>query len=170
MKDFKTLIIAGIIVAVLILLALGMEWLKSERAAATVSPGVPYDLVTTFKGDASTSRAFTWYTGDPGTAGWLEAAEGGAAAFSTGTPLKIQADNTVIQTDLGQKGVHKAEIRGLAPGTLYAYRVGSGAEGEWSQVFEFRTAEADSSSVTFINVTDSQGVTLADFRLCGARP
>ncbi|MBW4083067.1 metallophosphoesterase family protein [Paenibacillus sp. S150] len=167
MKDFKTLVIAGIIVIVLILLALGVEWLKSDKAAVAVASGSPYDLVTTLKGDAATSRAFTWYTEAPGVDGWLEVVQGDAAAFSAGTPIKVQAASTVIQTDLGKRGVHKAEISGLLPGTLYAYRVGSGSEGEWSTVAEFSTAADDGGSVTFINVTDSQGVTAADFKLWG---
>ncbi|MHA6530034.1 purple acid phosphatase family protein [Paenibacillus sp. BAC0078] len=167
MKDLKILFIIGIIVIVLIVLALGVERLRPKQAEVAASSGMPYDLVTTFKGDTGTSRAFTWFTADPGAAGWLEVVKGGAAAFAGGIPLKAEAVNTVIQTDAGARGVHKAEISGLEPGTLYSYRVGSGAEGEWSDVAEFRTAEAGSGKVTLINVTDSQGVTSADFKLWG---
>ena len=167
MKDMRIFIIIGVIVAVLAVLALGVEWFKPERTAESAAPGAPYDLVTTFKGDAASTRAFTWYTGDPGADGWLEVVQGGAADFTEDGAVKVQAANTVIKTDAGNKGVHKAEITGLEPGTLYAYRVGSGEEGEWSTAYEFSTAASDSSQVTFINVTDSQGVTAADFAIWG---
>ncbi|MEK8213169.1 purple acid phosphatase family protein [Paenibacillus sp. FSL L8-0463] len=167
MKDFKVLIIVVIIVVVLILLALGLEWLKSEWTARPEESSAPYDLVSTFKEDAETSRAFTWFTGAPGAEGRLEVVKGKSAAFTAGNVVKVQAIDSVIKTDEGKRGVHKAVVTGLEPGTLYTYRAGSGKEGEWSTAATFTTAEADSESVTFINVTDSQGETAADFKLWG---
>ncbi|UQZ36244.1 metallophosphoesterase [Paenibacillus sp. PK3_47] len=167
MKDFKLLIIIGIIIIVLIIAAAAIERLKTERTAATASSGVPYNLVTTFKGDARSSRAFTWYTGDPGADGWLEIVKGSPSSFAEGAVIRTKAVHSVVKTDSGKKGVHKAEITGLEPGTMYSYRAGSGTDGEWSGTFQFSTAEKDSGSVTFINVTDSQGASAADFKLWG---
>lgn len=167
MKDFKTLLIIGIVIVVLIVAAVALEWLKSERPAETLSSAAPYDVVTTFKGDAETSRAFTWYTTDSGAAGRLEVIQGGNAVFSGDAVMKVDAENTVITTDKGSRGVHKAEVTGLEAGTLYTYRVGTGHDGEWSTAAQFTTADADSEEVTFINITDSQGVTAADFKLWG---
>lgn len=169
MKDMKLLIIIGIIVFVLIVLALAVERVKPKQAAegGAEFSGAVHDLVTTFKGDAATSRAFTWYTGNPGADGWLEVVQGGASAFSEEDPVQIQAASTTIKTDTGKKGVHKAEITGLEPDTLYSYRVGSRTEGVWSALYEFTTAEAESDQVTFVNVTDSQGTKAADFAIWG---
>ncbi|WP_245237216.1 fibronectin type III domain-containing protein, partial [Paenibacillus ihuae] len=167
MKDLKTILIIGIIILVLIVAAVALEWLKSARTAENLSSGIPYDLVTTFKGDAETSRAFTWYTGDSGAAGLLQVVKGGKATFDVEAVIKVEADNTVIKTDKGSRGVHKAEVSGLEAGTLYTYRVGTGNEAEWSAAAQFTTAEADNDSVTFINVTDSQGVTAGDFERWG---
>ncbi|MEK3714594.1 purple acid phosphatase family protein [Paenibacillus sp. FSL R7-0333] len=170
MKDLRTFIIIGIIAAVLIVLALSLERFQVERAAedktGRLSVAV-YDLVSTIKGDAATSRAFTWYTGDQGADGWLEVEKGEAADFTGDGVIRVQAVHTTIKTDQGTRGVHKAEITGLEPGTLYTYRVGSGEEGEWSLSYEFHTAELDSGQVTFINVTDSQGIVDGDFAIWG---
>lgn len=167
MKDLKALIVIGTIVVLLILVALGLEWLKPERSAANSETGAPYNLVTTFKGEAETSRAFTWFTGDPDAEGWLEVVKGKTDVFTAGQVIKVQAADRVVTTDRGKRGVHKAEVTGLEPGTLYSFRAGSGKEGEWSTAAVFTTAAEDSDSVTFINVTDSQGETAADFRLWG---
>lgn len=162
MKDYKFAIIIGAVFIVIILVALGMEWSKSQSSTAST---VPYDIVTTLKGDPETSRAFTWYTNDPNTAGVLELVKGRTSSFADKEVIQIEAVNTTVTTDKGTRGVHKAEVTGLEPGTLYTYRVGSGVEGEWSATAEFTTAEEDIDNVTFINVADSQGETAADFKL-----
>ncbi|WP_151734849.1 purple acid phosphatase family protein ['Paenibacillus yunnanensis' Narsing Rao et al. 2020] len=169
MKDMKTVVIIGIIVLILILLVIGLERVRSSQRAGNVpaAAGLPYDLVTTFKGDAGNSRAFTWYTREPSAKGWLEVAEGETEDFTGPDVLRVQAENSVIKTDAGARGVHKAEAAGLKPGTLYSYRAGSGKEGEWSGVYRFRAAAAGSGEVTFINVTDSQGASAGDFQLWG---
>ncbi|WP_313638680.1 metallophosphoesterase family protein [Paenibacillus sp.] len=164
MKDYKFAIILGVVVIILILVAVGMEWFKSGSSAKS---SAPYDLVTTFKGDAGTSRAFTWYTSNSNAAGVLELVKGQASSFANSDVLRVEANSSSIKTDNGTRGVHKAEVTGLEPGTLYSYRVGSGVEGEWSTVTEFSTEETGLDSVTFINVTDSQGETTNDFKLWG---
>lgn len=136
MKDYKFAIILGIVVIVLILVAVGMEWSKSGSSKKS---SAPYDLVTTFKGDAGTSRAFTWYTSDSNAAGVLELVKGQMSSFVESDVLRIEANSSTIKTDHGTRGVHKAEVTGLEPGTLYSYRVGSGLEGGWSSVAEFTT-------------------------------
>lgn len=164
MKDYKFAIILGVVVIILILVAVGMEWFKSGSSAKS---SAPYDLVTTFKGDAGKSRAFTWYTSDSNAAGVLELVKGQASSFANLDVIRVNANSNSIKTDNGSRGVHKTEATGLEPGTLYSYRVGSGVEGEWSTVAEFTTEETGLDSVTFINVTDSQGETTNDFKLWG---
>ncbi|CAM4479854.1 purple acid phosphatase family protein [Paenibacillus typhae] len=167
MKDLKIVLIIGIIFLVLIVAAVVFERLKAERAEAGLLPGTPYNLVTTFKGDAATSRAFTWYTEDAAAAGRLEVVKGENASFDGTSVIRVQAEDTTIKTDAGKRGVHKAEVSGLEPDTVYTYRAGSGEDGEWSAAASFTTAEADTDEVTFINVTDSQGITAADFAVWG---
>ncbi|WP_086074512.1 purple acid phosphatase family protein [Paenibacillus camerounensis] len=167
MKDLKMVFIIGMILIVLIVAAVALEKLKTGRTETALSPGTPYNLVTTFKEDTDTSRAFTWYTEDAAAAGRLEVVKGGEASFDGASVFRIKAEDTAIKTDKGKRGVHKAEVSGLEPGTVYTYRAGSGKDGEWSAAATFTTAEADTDQVTFINVTDSQGITPADFAVWG---
>ncbi|KTD87851.1 purple acid phosphatase family protein [Paenibacillus etheri] len=164
MKDYKFAIILGVVVIVLILVAVGIEWSKSGSSKKS---SAPYDLVTTFKGDAGTSRAFTWYTSDSNAVGVLELVKGQVTSFANSDVIRVNAYSSSIKTDYGSRGVHKAEAAGLEPGTLYSYRVGSDVEGEWSTVVEFTTEVEGLDNVTFINVTDSQGETTNDFKLWG---
>lgn len=167
MKDLNFVLIIGIILLVLIVAVVAFERLKADRAEAGLLPGTPYNLVTTFKGDAGTSRAFTWYTEDTAASGRLEVVKGENASFDGTSVIRVQAEDTTIKTDAGKRGMHKAKVSGLEPGTVYTYRAGSGEEGEWSAAASFITAEADTDEVAFINVTDSQGITAADFAVWG---
>lgn len=59
------------------------------------------------------------------------------------------------------------EVTGLKPGTTYIYRVGNGRMEGWSEPALFTTEQETEGAFTFINVTDSQGETEADFELWG---
>lgn len=139
-------------------------------AVSGTSPAAegPYDLVATLKGDPGTSRAFTWYTADTAEAGLLQMAQGSdASLLESGQAKTIQAVDSVQPTEDGDRGVHKADVTGLSPGTEYIYRVGSGRDGEWSSAYTFTTAKANPDSVAFIDVTDAQGGTPEDFAAWG---
>ncbi len=165
MKDYKSIIIIGAVIIILILVVVGLEWIK--RSDSPTASAAPYDIVSTFKGDAGASRAFTWYTVDPDAVGWLEIVKGDKTSFTTGDVIKVKADSTSLKTDTGKRGVHKVEATGLESGTAYTYRVGSGVENEWSNTAVFTTEESGNDSVTFINVADSQGAAANDFKLWG---
>lgn len=147
--------------AVLVLLACAACSTPGQPAA--VSP--PKSIVTTFLGEAGTSRAFTWYTEEASGTGVLELAPGDQpAAFTKGTGVRtVAAVSEPVQTDKEHTETsHKAAVTGLEPGHTYIYRVGR--PGAWSEpaVFETETP-AESDAVTFLNVTDSQGESEEDF-------
>lgn len=126
-------------------------------------------LVTTFKGDSRTSRAFTWYTEDPNSPGQLQLVEGTEAEkLGQADTQTYQADSTTIATGEDRaNAVHKVEVTGLKPGTAYTYRVGDGTEKGWSKPAVFTTEDEDEDTFTFLNVTDSQGQSEADFTVWG---
>lgn len=163
MKIRKDLIVLLVCCALLIVGAAGMEWLKLEKS------NKPFAVVTTFKGDPMTSRAFTWHSADLQADAIIQLMKGDAGKewddkqviTFTGTTTALEIGEGAVQA------VHKAEATGLEPGTTYTYRLGSGEEKGWSDAAAFETEAVDQGGFTFINVTDSQGVTEEDFSLWG---
>jgi hypothetical protein len=157
--------ILGALLVLLMIVFAAIEMLRST----TNPPTTPTSLVTTFKDDARTSRAFTWYTKSPHagtTIQWVE----GDNIESLQEQNVTTTNGTTTTIDIGNRtleGVHKVNITGLKPGTTYAYRVGSGDAEGWSEPGLFTTEAEDVTDFTFINVTDSQGITEQDFDLWG---
>lgn len=162
-KIRKDMMILLICCALLVVGAIGMEWLKANMSVK------PAAIVTTFKGDPKTSRAFTWHSTNAHSGSIVQIIEG-ADPSDWEEALVMTFKGTTSSIDIGEdtlRGVHKAEATGLKPGTTYTYRVGSGEKEAWSDAAQFRTEAEASDAFTFINVTDSQGVTEQDFELWG---
>lgn len=66
----------------------------------------------------------------------------------------VAALTSPLQSDLGLAHYHSATFSGLAPDTLYAYRVGDGTN--WSEWIHFRTASATAPPFSFIYFGDAQ--------------
>lgn len=148
---------------------IGLEWLQGGDGAADL-PGKPKSLVATIKGDARTTRAFTWYTGEADSSeGKLQITQGiDARMLEESDVLTYRAESTIVDIGAGQKNTaHQVEVTGLEPGTTYIYRVGNGQTKGWSEPAVFTTERETEDAFTFINVADSQGETEADFELWG---
>ncbi|WP_317965879.1 metallophosphoesterase family protein [Paenibacillus sp. CCS19] len=165
----QTISIAVVIILLLVILYV----LQQQR---TTRPAIPYSIVTTFNGDPTEARAFAWTTDDSEAGSILQLVPGtDAAALNTDAALTFQGRTTLLEIDGTILGSHKVEAEGLTPGTTYTYRVGSGEADGWSSPAQFTTAEQGDSSTgaklsafTFLNLTDSQGVTEQDFKLWGS--
>lgn len=101
--------------------------------------------------------------------------------FSKGTTVKgvkietnceIDADREYSAIDLSFIGIikhkftvnrHTAEITGLEAGQKYCYRIGDADRGWWSDVGVIDTAD-NSTSFSFLHVTDPQGVTEKQYK------
>lgn len=144
----------------------GQEAAEPKQGARSDSTK-PYSLVTTFKGDPATSRAFTWHTTSTEPASVLQVVKDTEThSFDAAGVLTFQGTTTVLELKDGSlRGVHKTEAVGLEPGTAYIYRVGSGSAKGWSEPAPFQTEAAETESFTFLNVADLQGVTERDFDL-----
>ncbi|MDN4071161.1 metallophosphoesterase family protein [Paenibacillus vini] len=131
--------------------------------------GAAKSIVTTFKGDPKTSRAFTWYSENANAKGIFQLAAGtDAEELKKNDALTLEAETTVIDVGEGQENaVHKVEVTGLSPGTTYIYRVGDGTKQGWSEPVIFETEGMNETAFTFLNVTDSQGLNEVDFAKWG---
>ncbi|MFD2118077.1 metallophosphoesterase [Paenibacillus yanchengensis] len=127
---------------------------------------IPHAVVTTFKGDPSTSRSFTWHTFQRQDRAVIQLIEGeNLADFRNQTNISTfegEVSELTLENNI-TKAVYKVQATSLQPNTMYTYRVGDGEEENWSEFHTFITAAADVDSFTFINVTDSQGITEYDF-------
>ncbi|GGD77191.1 purple acid phosphatase family protein [Paenibacillus nasutitermitis] len=163
MRYSRELIVIVIIGVVVIAVLFALERIKAGQAA------VPRDIVTTFKSDPRTSRAFTWYTDKPQKNALVQLIKGGSPTGFNGNDV-ITVTGIAASIEIGGnrvRGVNKAEAVDLEPGTVYAYRLGSGDEDGWSDPSQFATEAVNVSAFTFIDVADSQGASTTDFELWG---
>lgn len=118
-------------------------------------------LVTTFAGDAKTSRAFTWHTNTNINKSAVQAIEKknykDETSFSGSNVISTTGTVTILQTsaDGEKRNVHHANLTGLTAGTQYYYRVGDG-ESVWSDIYTFTTEAKDTEEFTFYHITDTQ--------------
>ena len=123
----------------------------AEKLAHAPTP-LPDRVVLTWAGDPATTQAVTWRT-----AASVERALAQLAPAADNAKLKavdFPARTEDFVSDLGEAHYHSVNFTGLAPGTLYAYRVGDGAN--WSEWFHFRTAKREAAPFTFVYFGDAQ--------------
>lgn len=128
---------------------------------APVYQTTPASLITTFAGDARTTRAFTWYTDTVVTETVVQAVPadmytdeadftGSNAIVATGTCEELQI------TEAGEmRNIHQVNLTGLTAGTSYCYRAGDGGE-NWSPVYTFTTEPENTEEFTFYSIADTQ--------------
>lgn len=116
---------------------------------------IPDRIILTWTGDPARTQAVTWRT-DPSVARGLAQI---APALENGRDLEpaartVEAVSCDLSTDLGPSRHHTVEFTDLAPGQLYAYRVGDGTN--WSEWNHFRTASEGAEPFSFIYFGDAQ--------------
>lgn len=131
----------------------------------------PDRIITTFETDPATSFAVSWRTDTsvPATVAEIALAtpSGNFSAAATSRPADSEpVDLETVRTasaelkmewNAGLKPVHyhSARFDGLQPDTLYAYRV-RGADQQWSEWFQIRTAPKAGTPFRFIYMGDAQ--------------
>jgi hypothetical protein len=124
----------------------------AEKLAHAPRP-LPDRVVLTWTGDPATTQAVTWRTDTS----VLRAVAELAIATDTAkdlAPRVVPAKTQPFRSDLSEAHYHSATFTDLKPDTLYAYRVGDGAN--WSEWFHFRTASAEARPFTFVYFGDAQ--------------
>lgn len=140
--------------------------------------GKPTAIALTYYDDPKTSMAFAWYTSDKITGTQLQVVEAsklnGNSFPSTGVQTYQGASQAIsVYLTLADKSNHKTTkfsshkviADGLKPGTAYAYRLGDGTAGNWSDTGTFTTEPASDNGFTFLYTTDSQAKTQSDYTI-----
>ncbi|REK76002.1 purple acid phosphatase family protein [Paenibacillus paeoniae] len=159
----------GLMLAVCAVLIVGVFlWLNSWKNGTAVKP---HSLVINVGEEADTVRTFTWQSGGKLNRSLVQYIEGNSrdVDWSSAQARTIEGTSNRIKIDGDARTVHKVTITGLQRSQTYAYRIGDGTKKGWSATGIFYTYSPDDSGdgFTFINVTDSQGKTEADFKLWG---
>jgi 3',5'-cyclic AMP phosphodiesterase CpdA len=123
----------------------------AEQLAHAPTP-LPDRVVLTWAGDPATTQAVTWRTATSVERALAQLAPASDNAKLTATDFPARTED--FTSDLGSAHYHSVNFTGLAPNTLYAYRVGDGAN--WSEWYHFRTAKAGPGPFTFIYFGDAQ--------------
>lgn len=119
-------------------------------------PGViPDRVVLTWTGNPATSQAVTWRTDTSVKNGVAQIMVAGDGPDSSTSARNVNAVTCELTTKFWAAKYHTVEFKELMPNTLYAYRVGDG--GNWSEWFQFRTANNKPEPFSFIYFGDVQG-------------
>jgi hypothetical protein len=147
---------------------------QSEEAASVflITREWPFNIVASVNGDPATRMGVTWYTNAGESGQYLEYVRGDAAGGFAGA-IRVAAEETAVSDmcynnsenielngifDLYEKRSyvsHKTLLAGLAPDSLYTYRVGR--EGAF-RTGSFRTAKAGTDAFEFIYIADTQAM------------
>ena len=125
-----------------------------------VNPGdLPDRITTTFFGDPTSQRAFTWYS---------KLGETGSVQLSTSRdlsdPITIEAERKTSQDG---EAFYQAVATDLTAGERYFYRMGDPETQNWSNIGTFVTSDGE-SDFTFIDLTDSQSQNISEAELSAA--
>ncbi|MGH8054358.1 MAG: metallophosphoesterase [Stenotrophomonas sp.] len=120
--------------------------------------GFPDRIVASPAQDAATGFAVAWRTSALASPPLLELAVAGDSP-DMGKPRQITARSRELQSENGTSQHHRADIDGLQPDTLYAYRVQG--QDTWSAWNHFRTAGAAGQPLTLLYFGDTQNKNLS---------
>lgn len=127
-------------------------------------PSRPTQVMLSISGDPTTDYSVTWRT-------MIPTSSIGEIIPVSADPKALSGAVSVVGTTregYGEAGVlatHSVHFTGLLPATTYAYRVGDGTEGGWSEWFHFTTAEGSTKPFSFLYFGDVQN----DIRSLGSR-
>ena len=105
-------------------------------------------LVTTFIGDAKTTRGFSWSS--------ALTYNDMAIEYKTAASDWNSVDATLAGTYNAAQNCWEADITKLSPGTEYSYRLYDKSAKKYTQTYSFKTEDENVTKFSFIGFTDSQ--------------
>ncbi len=148
-------------------LALLLPWTAARALERT-----PTHVALSWPGDPRTTQSFCWRTAPEVEDGVVQLTlSRGFDGFERGARIQVEGTSRAWEPIPGDGGdparIHEVEVTGLLPDTAYTYRLGSGAEGEWSEPATFVTAPDPDVPITFLHLTDPQSRARKHFELWG---
>ncbi len=122
-------------------------------ASRYVATAFPDRIVATPAEDAARGFAVAWRSGAGIESPWLEIVVAGDSP-DMGVPRRIRARTRMLTAENGPAHHHRADVDGLRPGTLYAYRVQG--DGAWSPWMQLRTAGLPGEPLELLYFGDTQ--------------
>lgn len=113
----------------------------------------PDRIVASPAQDASRGFGVAWRTDAGVDAPWLELVVAGDSP-DMGPANRFAASSSALRSETGLAQTHRVHVDGLAPDTLYAYRVQG--NGTWSPWQHFRTAAPAGTPLTLLYFGDTQ--------------
>ncbi|MGA6537071.1 metallophosphoesterase [Stenotrophomonas sp. NPDC101269] len=120
--------------------------------------GFPDRIVASPAQDAARGVGVSWRTDTTVNAPVLEWVLAGDSP-DVGTPVRVVAATRALDTENGPAHYHRADMSGLAPDTLYLWRVQG--QGTWSAWNQLRTAGAAQQPLTLLYFGDTQNKNLS---------
>ena len=115
---------------------------------------MPDRVVLTLNKDPRTTQTVTWRTSVNVTTAYAEIAIAEAGPGFAGKATRFEAASEALKSNLSTAHYHSYTFKDLKPGVAYVYRVGDGVN--WSEWFQFKTAEAKDVPFSFIYFGDAQ--------------
>ncbi len=116
---------------------------------------IPERIVLSWSADPATTMDMTWRTDAVVARPVVEVAPAtGNAEFATAAQSLAAGCDTVRIDGNIKAYYYTAQVRDLAPATLYGYRVGDGET--WSEWSQFRTADSTEAAFRFLYLGDAQ--------------
>lgn len=162
MKKKKT---AKLLLTLCLMLVLASAVHPVSASAAALKTDHSVHVVNQFGNDPATERNFAWQTPNTITSGQLEyCLKSGFTDFNKNKFSTAGAFSWSINTGEGLRMVHKVSVKNLKPGAEYIYRIRFG-KSTVTPSGTFRTASAEASAFTFLQITDTQGSDAEDYQL-----
>jgi len=144
---------------------------KAPEAPSIDNGKLPGMLTVTYGADPATTKNFVWFTDRRITGTQIQYCEVPGDLGNEVTGEFSSVATTTASIDLGvfatlmhiSVGRHTVSLTGLKPGTTYTYRVGSCADGYWSEQYTFKTAPAGNDPFELLLMTDLQGSALRTY-------
>ncbi|MBN2600770.1 MAG: metallophosphoesterase family protein [Candidatus Marinimicrobia bacterium] len=151
--------IACIVLVLLINLTttIAADW---TQAAQNPFPSkIPDHVILTWSNNPTTSQSVTWRTDTTVNESWAEIAESDDSPDFTSNAKRLNALTQSLSIDEYSANYHSVTFSDLKSKSLYVYRVGS--ENNWSEWFQFRTANDKPEPFTFTFLGDGQNALLS---------